>query len=105
MIADFKPYAHCKDADQEILATPSQELAFAEVVSLIHAARQRTYQAINTELVGLYWQVGGYISSKLAAAEWGEGVVKVRFLIMTHQAAATFPSGHARSGSGYAFSL
>jgi hypothetical protein len=33
--------------------TPSQELAFAEVVSLIHAARQRTHQAINTELVGL----------------------------------------------------
>jgi predicted nuclease of restriction endonuclease-like (RecB) superfamily len=64
------------DDDQEILATPSQELAFAEVVSLIHAARQRAYQAVNTELVGLYWQVGGYISGKLAAAEWGEGVVE-----------------------------
>lgn len=51
------------------------ESAFAEIVGLIHAARQRAYQAVNTELVGLYWQVGGYISSKLAAAEWGEGVV------------------------------
>lgn len=49
--------------------------AFGEVVQLIHAARQRAYQAANTELVGLYWQVGRYISHKLAAAEWGEGVV------------------------------
>jgi hypothetical protein len=43
---------HPRD-DQKVLVTPSQELAFAEVVSLIHAARQRTHQAINTELVGL----------------------------------------------------
>lgn len=51
------------------------EISFAEVVSLIHTARQRAYQAANTELVALYWQVGRYISQKLAAAEWGEGVV------------------------------
>lgn len=65
-----------KKVGQQILVTASQELAFAEVVGLIQAARLRTYQAINTELVGLYWQVGGYISAKLAAAEWGEGVVE-----------------------------
>ncbi|CAN7224627.1 DUF1016 N-terminal domain-containing protein [Pseudorhodoferax sp. LjRoot39] len=51
------------------------EYAFAEVVRLIEQARQRAYQAVNTELVGLYWQIGEYISGKLAAAEWGEGVV------------------------------
>jgi predicted nuclease of restriction endonuclease-like (RecB) superfamily len=51
------------------------EAAFAEVVSLIQQARQRAYQAVNTELVGLYWQIGEYIRRKLAAAEWGEGVV------------------------------
>jgi predicted nuclease of restriction endonuclease-like (RecB) superfamily len=49
--------------------------SFAEVVGLIEQARQRAYQAVNTELVGLYWQIGEYISGKLAAAEWGEGVV------------------------------
>jgi predicted nuclease of restriction endonuclease-like (RecB) superfamily len=27
------------------------------------------------ELVGLYWQVGAYVSKKLASAEWGDGVV------------------------------
>ncbi len=52
-----------------------QETSFAEVVRVIRQAWQRAYQAVNTELVGLYWQIGEYISSKLAAAEWGEGVV------------------------------
>ena len=51
------------------------EETFAEVVSLIESARQRAFQAVNTELVGLYWQIGEYISGKLSAAEWGEGVV------------------------------
>ena len=51
------------------------EAAFAEVVDLIEQARRRAYQAMNTEVVGLYWQIGEYISGKLAAAEWGEGVV------------------------------
>lgn len=48
---------------------------FDEVLSLIAAARQRAYQAVNTELVGLYWELGGYISRKIACAEWGDGVV------------------------------
>jgi predicted nuclease of restriction endonuclease-like (RecB) superfamily len=51
------------------------EASFAEVVGLIEQARHRAYQAVNTELIGLYWQIGEYISGKLAAAEWGEGVV------------------------------
>lgn len=32
-------------------------------------------QAVNTELIELHWQVGAYISRKLEAAEWGDGVV------------------------------
>lgn len=51
------------------------ESSFAEVVGLIEQARQRAYQAVNTELVGLYWEIGRYISAKLEAAVWGEGVV------------------------------
>lgn len=31
------------------------EASFAEVVGLIEQARLRAYQAVNTELVGLYW--------------------------------------------------
>ncbi len=48
---------------------------FDEVLALIEAARRRAYQAVNTELVGLYWELGEYISSKIASAEWGDGVV------------------------------
>lgn len=55
-------------------ALPAQN-DFDEIVSLIKEARRRAYQAVNTELVGLYWQVGRYISRKLQNAEWGEGVV------------------------------
>ena len=51
------------------------EASFAEVVELIEQARQRAYQAVNTELVALYWEIGRYISAKLEAAVWGEGVV------------------------------
>ncbi len=59
--------------------------AFVEVVALIQTARQRAYQAVNAELVNLYWQVGEYISSKLASAEWGDRVVDdlARYLART----------------------
>lgn len=53
-------------------ATPD----FAEITQLIEAARQRAYQAVNTALIDLYWQVGAYLSDKIKAAEWGEGVVE-----------------------------
>jgi predicted nuclease of restriction endonuclease-like (RecB) superfamily len=52
------------------------EARFAEVVALIEAARGRAYQAVNAELVSLYWQLGEYISRKIASAEWGDGVVE-----------------------------
>ncbi len=48
---------------------------FDEVLELIHSARQRAVQAVNTQLIELYWQVGAYISSKLEQAEWGDAVV------------------------------
>ena len=49
---------------------------FAEVIALIEAARGRVYQAVNTELVAHYWELGEYISRKIASAEWGDGVVE-----------------------------
>ena len=49
---------------------------FAEITQLIESARQRAYQAVNTALIELYWQVGAYISAKIKATEWGEGVIE-----------------------------
>ena len=43
---------------------------------MIQAARGRALQAVNVELVGLYWRVGEYIQHKIDAAEWGEAVVE-----------------------------
>jgi hypothetical protein len=30
---------------------------------------------VKTELIGLYWRICEYVNEKLAAADWGEGVV------------------------------
>ena len=56
-------------------ATPPLDRGFTEVIQLIATARQRALQAVNTTLIDLYWQVGAIISRKIAAAEWGDGVV------------------------------
>ena len=61
-------------SSRKVKAT-SLEASFGEVVDLIQQARQRALQAVNTELIDLYWQVGEYISRKLETATWGEGVV------------------------------
>lgn len=53
----------------------SAEHRFDEVLTLIQTARQQAVQAVNTQLIELYWQVGAYISRKLACAEWGDAVV------------------------------
>lgn len=66
--------------------TPAVDPSFATIVGLIAAARQRAYQAVNTALIDLYWQIGEHISRKIAAAEWGDGVVEhlAAFIARTH---------------------
>ena len=57
-------------------ASPASiKASFAEIVNLIEQARGRAHQAVNTELIGLYWKIGEYISWKIDSAEWGESVV------------------------------
>ncbi|MDR2196114.1 MAG: PDDEXK nuclease domain-containing protein [Gallionellaceae bacterium] len=48
---------------------------FSDIAQLITTARQRAVQAVNTTLIDLYWQIGERISRKIAASEWGDGVV------------------------------
>lgn len=62
------------------------ETAFREIIALIQQARHQAYQAVNTGLIELYWQVGRYISRKLKTAAWGEGVVdELAKYIETHE--------------------
>ena len=49
---------------------------FRPIIDLITAARHRAFQAVNTELIDLYWRVGEHISRKLESAAWGESVVE-----------------------------
>lgn len=51
------------------------EATFAEISRLISASRERALLSVNTVLIDLYWKVGEHISHKIAAAEWGDGVV------------------------------
>jgi len=48
---------------------------FNEVLALIHSSRHKAMQAVNTQLIELYWQVGAHISRKIEQAEWGDSVV------------------------------
>lgn len=49
---------------------------FAEIVSLIQQARTHVIRLANTALIDLYWNIGQYISEKIEASDWGDGVVK-----------------------------
>jgi predicted nuclease of restriction endonuclease-like (RecB) superfamily len=52
-----------------------EEKQFSEVVQLIKQARTNAYKAVNTELINCYWQVGEYISKRIAQAIWGNKTV------------------------------
>jgi len=65
-----------KNAVRRAAKTPPTEADFDAVLRLIDTARTRAFAAVNQELVGLYWQIGEYISRKLESAAWGEGVVQ-----------------------------
>jgi len=49
---------------------------FSPVIERIRQAQNRVFQRINSELVNLYWDIGKYISQKVNAGKWGDGVVK-----------------------------
>ena len=49
---------------------------YDELISMIEAARTRAWQAVNSELVALYWNVGKWLSARLEVADWGSKVVE-----------------------------
>jgi predicted nuclease of restriction endonuclease-like (RecB) superfamily len=48
---------------------------FGQITALIATAKAKAYQAVNRELLNLYWQVGQHLSYKVKANEWGKSVV------------------------------
>jgi predicted nuclease of restriction endonuclease-like (RecB) superfamily len=57
-------------------STKKDETMFSEIVKLIAASREKAFQAVNTTLIDLYWEIGATISRKIESAEWGDGVVE-----------------------------
>ncbi len=51
------------------------EQQFAEIRNLIIGAKTKAYRAVNSELITLYWNIGGYISEKINNSDWGKHVV------------------------------
>lgn len=48
---------------------------FADIIQLIKQSRTNAIRAVNAELINLYWNIGEYISKKIAQSEWGDSVV------------------------------
>lgn len=61
---------------QQIQPIDNQEKAFVELENLILESKHRTWQKVNEAQIYLYWQVGCYVSTKLADSQWGQTVVE-----------------------------
>lgn len=62
------------DKNKDTMLIDSRQ--FIEVVEMIRNTRSQVLRIANTALIDLYWNVGKYLSVKIASSEWGDGVVK-----------------------------
>lgn len=51
------------------------EKQYTEILQLINKAKTRAFKSVNKELITLYWELGAYISAKVAKSEWGRSIV------------------------------
>jgi len=49
---------------------------FEEIISIIERARENAFRAVNHELISMYWEIGRYISKKVASDNWGKSIVQ-----------------------------
>ena len=49
---------------------------FTDIIHLIKQSRANAIKSVNAELINLYWNIGEYVSLKIAQSEWGTSVVK-----------------------------
>jgi predicted nuclease of restriction endonuclease-like (RecB) superfamily len=58
------------------ISAQASRAAFENIVGLIKTAHERVIRAVNTELIGLYWEIGRIVSEKARNGGWGQSVVK-----------------------------
>ncbi|MDR0318937.1 MAG: DUF1016 N-terminal domain-containing protein [Nitrososphaerota archaeon] len=49
---------------------------FKEVLTIIECSRVNAFRVVNHELIAMYWEIGHYVSEKVAADNWGKAVVQ-----------------------------
>ena len=54
----------------------SKNISFEEIINIIDRSRERVFRSINRELIGMYLEIGRYISEKVKTDKWGKSVVK-----------------------------
>ena len=52
-----------------------KENQFLGILLLIKQSRANAIRAVNSELINLYWNIGSYISKKIADSSWGNKTV------------------------------
>lgn len=57
---------------------------FSHITHLIAEAKQRAYQAVNHELVTLYWNIGEYLHQQVSTKAWGKAVVQELATFIAH---------------------
>lgn len=62
--------------DRQLQALPvGYAAALTEIKAAVASARVRARMAVNTELIGLYWQIGSVIVARQEAEGWGAKVI------------------------------
>jgi predicted nuclease of restriction endonuclease-like (RecB) superfamily len=56
-------------------AVPDLVPQFDQIKTLIDSSRNAALQAVNSELIQLYWKIGAFISTQLSQAVWGEKTI------------------------------
>jgi len=52
----------------------------------LRQSRKRALKVVNKTLIDLYWNIGQYLSAKIASSEWGDGVVaELALFIQQHE--------------------
>jgi len=54
----------------------NKNTSFEEIINIIDRSRERVFRSINRELIGMYLEIGRYISEKVKTDKWGKSVVK-----------------------------
>lgn len=49
---------------------------FSQIFEIISYHRQRVSKTVDDESLRMIWEVGGYVSKKLKASEWGANIVR-----------------------------